>query len=32
MNKLEKTEVVNTERAFSIIQSIPTPKAESFKR
>jgi len=30
--KFYKTEVVNTESAFRIIQSIPSPKAEPFKR
>ncbi len=30
--KKYKTEVVNTENAFRIIQSIPSPKAEPFKR
>lgn len=30
--KAYKTEVVNTEAAFRIIQSIPSPKAEPFKR
>ena len=30
--KSYKTEAVNTESAFSIIQSIPSPKAEPFKR
>jgi len=31
-NKMYLTEVVNTENAFRIIQSIPSPKAEPFKR
>ncbi|MHC5062069.1 MAG: BRO-N domain-containing protein [Planctomycetota bacterium] len=30
--KTYKTDVVNTESAFRIIQSIPSPKAEPFKR
>lgn len=30
--KKYKTEVVNTENAFRIIQSIPSPKAEPFKK
>ncbi len=30
--KSYKTEAVNTEAAFRIIQSIPSPKAEPFKR
>ena len=30
--KMYMTEVVNTENAFRIIQSIPSPKAEPFKR
>ena len=30
--KSYQTEVVNTENAFRIIQSIPSPKAEPFKR
>jgi DNA-damage-inducible protein D len=30
--KLYETEVVNTESAFRIIQSIPSPKAEPFKQ
>ncbi len=30
--KMYLTEVVNTENAFRIIQSIPSPKAEPFKR
>jgi hypothetical protein len=30
--KMYVTEVVNTENAFRIIQSIPSPKAEPFKR
>ncbi|MCK4626133.1 MAG: Bro-N domain-containing protein [Phycisphaerae bacterium] len=30
--KMYKTDVVNTENAFRIIQSIPSPKAEPFKR
>lgn len=30
--KSYKTDCVNTEAAFRIIQSIPSPKAESFKR
>lgn len=30
--KAYKTECVNTEAAFRIIQSIPSPKAEPFKR
>jgi hypothetical protein len=30
--KLRETDVVNTENAFRIIQSIPSPKAEPFKR
>ncbi|MBC8372232.1 MAG: phage antirepressor protein [Phycisphaerae bacterium] len=30
--KRYKTDVVNTENAFRIIQSIPSPKAEPFKR
>jgi len=30
--KKYKTDVVNTENAFRIIQSIPSPKAEPFKR
>ena len=30
--KLRETEIVNTENAFRIIQSIPSPKAEPFKR
>ncbi len=30
--KSYKTETVNTEAAFRIIQSIPSPKAEPFKR
>ncbi len=30
--KLRETDVVNTENAFRIIQSVPSPKAEPFKR
>jgi len=30
--KKYQTEVVNTENAFRIVQSIPSPKAEPFKR
>ena len=30
--KMYKTDAVNTENAFRIIQSIPSPKAEPFKR
>ena len=30
--KSYKTEIVNTEAAFRLIQSIPSPKAEPFKR
>ncbi len=30
--KLRETDIVNTENAFRIIQSIPSPKAEPFKR
>jgi len=30
--KFYKAEVVNTESAFRIIQYIPSPKAEPFKR
>ena len=30
--KYRETDVVNTENAFRIIQSIPSPKAEPFKR
>ena len=30
--KMYKTEVANTEGIFRIIQSIPSPKAEPFKR
>ena len=30
--KTYKTECVNTEAAFRVIQSIPSPKAEPFKR
>ena len=30
--KLRETEIVNTENAFRIIQSISSPKAEPFKR
>jgi hypothetical protein len=30
--KMYKTDTVNTENAFRIIQSIPSPKAEPFKR
>ena len=29
---MREAEIVNTENAFRIIQSIPSPKAEPFKR
>ena len=30
--KMYQTDIVNTENAFRLIQSIPSPKAEPFKR